>query len=53
VLRFVKDFIELFDISPQQTRVAVVQYSDRIRHEFDLNQYPTAQLLKQAIDHIQ
>uniref|UniRef100_A0A915PRP0 Uncharacterized protein n=1 Tax=Setaria digitata TaxID=48799 RepID=A0A915PRP0_9BILA len=53
VLRFVKDFIELFDVSPEQTRVAVIQYSDVIRHEFDLNQYYSAQQMKQAIDRIE
>ncbi|VDM42590.1 unnamed protein product [Toxocara canis] len=53
VLRFVKEFIELFDISLDRTRVAVVQYSDRIRHEFDLNQYSSAQSLEDAIDNIQ
>ncbi|KAM3722540.1 Transmembrane matrix receptor [Dirofilaria immitis] len=53
VLRFVKDFIELFDVSPQQTHVAVIQYSDIIRHEFDLNEYSSAQQLKQAIDGIE
>ncbi|VDN06501.1 unnamed protein product [Thelazia callipaeda] len=53
ILRFVKEFIELFDVSPQKTRVAVMQYSDRIRHEFDLNQYSSAEQLKQAIDQIE
>uniref|UniRef100_A0A0M3KES8 VWFA domain-containing protein n=1 Tax=Anisakis simplex TaxID=6269 RepID=A0A0M3KES8_ANISI len=53
VLRFVKEFIELFDIASDKTRVAVVQYSDRIRHEFDLNQYTSARDLKDAIDRIQ
>lgn len=53
MLRFVKDFIELFDVSPQQTHVAVIQYSDVIRHEIDLNQYSSVQQLKQAIDSIE
>ncbi|CAG9540270.1 unnamed protein product [Cercopithifilaria johnstoni] len=53
VLRFVKDFIELFDVSPQQTHVAVLQYSDIIKHEIDLNQYSSIKQLKQAIDNIE
>uniref|UniRef100_A0A1I7VU29 Transmembrane matrix receptor MUP-4 n=1 Tax=Loa loa TaxID=7209 RepID=A0A1I7VU29_LOALO len=53
VLRFVKDFIELFDVSPQQTHVAVIQYSDVIRHEIDLNQYSSMEQLKQAINGIE
>ncbi|VBB34344.1 unnamed protein product, partial [Acanthocheilonema viteae] len=52
VLRFVKDFVELFDVSPQQTHVAVVQYSDLIRHEIGFNQYSSIEQLKQAIDGI-
>uniref|UniRef100_A0A915AKQ6 Transmembrane cell adhesion receptor mua-3 n=1 Tax=Parascaris univalens TaxID=6257 RepID=A0A915AKQ6_PARUN len=53
VLRFLKEFVELFDISSDRTRVAVVQYSDRIRHEFDLNQYSSIQSVEDAIDRIQ
>uniref|UniRef100_A0A0M3IQP5 VWFA domain-containing protein n=1 Tax=Ascaris lumbricoides TaxID=6252 RepID=A0A0M3IQP5_ASCLU len=53
VLRFLKEFVELFDISSDRTRVAVVQYSDRIRHEFDLNQYSSIQNVEDAIDRIQ
>ena len=41
VLRFVREFVELFEIGPDQTRVGLIQYSDQIRHEFDLNQHPT------------
>uniref|UniRef100_A0AC35UCE3 Transmembrane matrix receptor MUP-4 n=1 Tax=Rhabditophanes sp. KR3021 TaxID=114890 RepID=A0AC35UCE3_9BILA len=39
VLRFLKDFVELFDINKEQTRVGFVQYSDQIRHEFDLGKH--------------
>ncbi len=53
VLRFLNEFVELFDIGPEKTRVAVVQFSDQIRHEFDLNQYTTPQALKDAIHRIQ
>uniref|UniRef100_A0A0K0DXB5 Phosphoglycerate mutase (2,3-diphosphoglycerate-independent) n=1 Tax=Strongyloides stercoralis TaxID=6248 RepID=A0A0K0DXB5_STRER len=36
VLRFLTEFVELFDISPSQTRVGFIQYSDQIKHELDL-----------------
>uniref|UniRef100_A0A1I8F0U0 VWFA domain-containing protein n=1 Tax=Wuchereria bancrofti TaxID=6293 RepID=A0A1I8F0U0_WUCBA len=52
VLRFVKDFIELFDISPQQTRVGVVQFSHIIRHEIYLNDCSSMEQLKDAISNI-
>ncbi|VDM14754.1 unnamed protein product [Wuchereria bancrofti] len=53
VLRFVKDFIELFDISPQQTRVGVVQFSHIIRHEIYLNDCSSMEQLKDAISNIE
>ncbi|VDK69878.1 unnamed protein product [Litomosoides sigmodontis] len=53
VLRFVKDFIELFDISHTQTHVAVLQYSDVVRHEIDLNQYYSIERLRNAVDNIE
>uniref|UniRef100_A0A915D433 Transmembrane cell adhesion receptor mua-3 n=1 Tax=Ditylenchus dipsaci TaxID=166011 RepID=A0A915D433_9BILA len=49
VLRFVRDFLELFDVGLDNTRVGLIQYSDQIRHEFDLNQYGDKQSLLQAI----
>ncbi|KAL3070193.1 hypothetical protein niasHT_039386 [Heterodera trifolii] len=49
VLRFVRDFVELFDIGLENTRVGLIQYSDQIRHEFDLNQYVDKPSLLQAI----
>ena len=39
MLRFVSDFVELFDVGLENTRVGLIQYSDQIRHEFDLSQY--------------
>ncbi|KAI3415661.1 hypothetical protein GPALN_005254 [Globodera pallida] len=53
VLRFLKEFIELFDIGLDNTRVGLIQYSDQIRHEFNLNQYSDKQSLLQAVDHTQ
>lgn len=49
VLRFIKEFVELFDIGQQNTRVGLIQYSDQIRHEFDLNQYDDKTSLLKAI----
>ncbi|KAI1731796.1 calcium-binding EGF domain-containing protein [Ditylenchus destructor] len=49
VLRFVRDFLELFDVGLDNTRVGLIQYSDQIRHEFDLNQYGDKQSLLQAL----
>lgn len=49
VLRFVKEFVELFEIGLDKTRVGLIQYSDQIRHEFDLNQYTNKDSLLHAI----
>uniref|UniRef100_A0A158RCP8 VWFA domain-containing protein n=1 Tax=Thelazia callipaeda TaxID=103827 RepID=A0A158RCP8_THECL len=53
VLRFVKEFVELFDIGLENTRVGLIQYSDQIRHEFDLNQYTDKTSVINAISQIQ
>ncbi|KAL3093349.1 hypothetical protein niasHS_005863 [Heterodera schachtii] len=53
VLRFIKEFIELFDIGLDNTRVGLIQYSDQIRHEFNLNQYSDKQSLLRAVDQTQ
>ena len=53
VLRFIREFVELFDIGLDRTRVGLIQYSDQIRHEFDLNQYADKNSLIQAIDSTQ
>lgn len=49
ILRFVSEFIDLFDIGPDQTRVGLIQYSDQIRHEFDFGQHNNKNELKNAI----
>ncbi|KAK5965587.1 von Willebrand factor type A domain protein, partial [Trichostrongylus colubriformis] len=49
VLRFVREFVELFEIGLDQTRVALIQYSDQIRHEFDLDQYTDKAAVLRAI----
>ncbi|KAI6201465.1 hypothetical protein M3Y96_00844600 [Aphelenchoides besseyi] len=53
VLRFVREFVELFEIGMENTRVGLIQYSDQIRHEFDLNQYTDKDSLLQAITQTQ
>ncbi|VDL81624.1 unnamed protein product [Nippostrongylus brasiliensis] len=52
VLRFLAEFTELFDIAPDKTRVSVVQYSDQIRHEFELGDYMDSASLKEGIKNI-
>ncbi|KHN76197.1 Transmembrane cell adhesion receptor mua-3 [Toxocara canis] len=52
VLRFVKEFVELFDIGLDNTRVGLIQYSDQIRHEFDLSQYTDKASVIQAISQV-
>ncbi|CAK5070046.1 unnamed protein product [Meloidogyne enterolobii] len=52
VLRFIKEFIELFDIGLDNTRVGLIQYSDQVRHEFGLSQYSDKQSLLAAVDNI-
>ncbi|CAJ0943046.1 unnamed protein product, partial [Mesorhabditis belari] len=53
VLRFVKEFVDLFEIAADRTRVGLIQYSDQIRHEFDLNQHPDKVSLLRAIGETQ
>ncbi|EFO13023.1 hypothetical protein LOAG_15508, partial [Loa loa] len=53
VLRFIKEFVELFDIGLDNTRVGLIQYSDQIRHEFDLSQYTDKESVINAISQVQ
>ncbi|CAB3403060.1 unnamed protein product [Caenorhabditis bovis] len=53
VLRFVREFVELFEIGRDKTRVALIQYSDQIRHEFDMDQYTTKASLLRGITETQ
>lgn len=46
VLRFVSEFIDLFDIGPDKTLVGVIQFSDTIRHEFELKDHQSKTELK-------
>lgn len=53
VLRFVREFVELFEIGRSKTRVGLIQYSDQIRHEFDLDQYGDRDSLLKGISETQ
>lgn len=45
--------MDLFEIGPDRTRVGLIQYSDQIRHEFDLNQYTDKASVLRAITETQ
>lgn len=53
MLRFINEFVELFDIGLDNTRVGLIQYSDQIRHEFDLNQHTDKESVIGAISQVQ
>ncbi len=53
VLRFVAEFVQLFEVGLENTRVGLIQYSDQIRHEFDLNQYADMASVLHAISQVQ
>lgn len=41
--------VDSLDVSAHGTRVGLVQYSSRVRTEFPLNKYQTAQEIKAAV----
>lgn len=49
VLRFVSEFVDLFDIAPTKTRVSFIQYSEQIRHEFNFDTYQTKSQIEQVV----
>ena len=49
VLRFVSEFVELFDVEPTKTRIAFIQYSEQIRPEFDFGTHQTKAQVEQVI----
>uniref|UniRef100_A0A8C0J5M2 Matrilin 4 n=1 Tax=Chelonoidis abingdonii TaxID=106734 RepID=A0A8C0J5M2_CHEAB len=49
VKQFVNQIVDFLDVSPHGTRVGLVQYSSRVRTEFPLNQYKTAEDIKKAV----
>ncbi|KAM6981018.1 matrilin-4 [Aplochiton taeniatus] len=49
VKQFVNQVVDSLDVSAQGTRVGLVQYSSRVRTEFPLSMYNTAQDIKAAV----
>ncbi|XP_055364962.1 matrilin-4 isoform X3 [Betta splendens] len=49
VKKFVNQVIDSLDVSARGTRVGLVQYSSRVRTEFPLNMYHTAEEIKAAV----
>ncbi|NWI68208.1 MATN4 protein, partial [Todus mexicanus] len=49
VKQFVNRIVDLLDVSPHGTRVGLVQYSSRVRTEFPLNKYHSADEIKKAV----
>ncbi|XP_025047163.1 matrilin-4 isoform X2 [Alligator sinensis] len=49
VKQFVNQIVDFLDVSPHGTRVGLVQYSSRVRTEFPLNKYKTANDVKAAV----
>ena len=49
VKKFVNQVVDSLDVSLHGTRVGLVQYSSRVRTEFPLNMYHTADEIKAAV----
>ncbi|XP_070822784.1 matrilin-2-like [Chaetodon trifascialis] len=53
VKHFVNGIVDSLDISRTGTHVGLLQYSTKVRTEFTLGQYTTAQSIKQAVSRMQ
>ncbi|XP_054836734.1 matrilin-4 [Eublepharis macularius] len=53
VKQFVNQIVDFLDVSSHGTRVGLVQYSSRVRTEFPLNKYTTAEDVKKAVQRVQ
>uniref|UniRef100_A0A8D0GE28 Matrilin 4 n=1 Tax=Sphenodon punctatus TaxID=8508 RepID=A0A8D0GE28_SPHPU len=53
VKQFVNQIVDFLHVSPHGTRVGLVQYSSRVRTEFPLNQYKTAEDIKKAVQRVE
>ncbi|KAG9353419.1 hypothetical protein JZ751_018015, partial [Albula glossodonta] len=49
VKQFVNQVVDSLDVSPHGTRVGLVQYSSRVRTEFTLSQFQSAEDIKNAV----
>lgn len=52
VKQFIKQVVMTFDVDPQYTRVALVEFSSKARIEFKLNEKSNITELLEAIDNI-
>ncbi|KAM9353143.1 matrilin-2-like [Symphorus nematophorus] len=53
VKQFVNGIVDSLDVSRTGTHVGLIQYSTKVRSEFTLGQYTTAQGIKQAVTRMQ
>ncbi|XP_061730427.1 matrilin-4 [Nerophis ophidion] len=53
VKKFVNQVVDTLDVSAHGTRVGLIQYSSRVRTEFPLNMYHTAEEIKAAVMKVQ
>lgn len=53
VKKFVNQVVDSLDVSVHGTRIGLVQYSSRVRTEFPLNMYQTADEIKSAVMNVQ
>lgn len=53
VKQFVNQVVDSLDVSAKGTRIGLVQYSSRVRTEFPLNMYQTADEIKNAVMNVQ
>ncbi|XP_048110990.1 matrilin-4 isoform X7 [Alosa alosa] len=53
VKKFVNQVVDSLDVSVRGTRIGLVQYSSRVRTEFPLNMYQTADEIKTAVMNVQ
>ncbi|XP_045079915.1 matrilin-4-like isoform X2 [Coregonus clupeaformis] len=53
VKQFVNQVVDSLDVSAHGTRVGLVQYSSRVRTEFALNMYQTADDIKKAVMNVE
>ncbi|XP_010629790.1 matrilin-4 [Fukomys damarensis] len=49
VKRFVNQIVDFLDVSPEGTRIGLVQFSSRVRTEFPLGRYGSAAEVKRAV----
>ncbi|XP_020852473.1 integrin alpha-1 isoform X1 [Phascolarctos cinereus] len=53
VIDFLNSLLGKMDIGPKQTQVGIVQYSENVTHEFNLNKYTTTEEVLNAANQIE